>query len=530
MCHIACNNVSDVDVSSSLEDITDYIEEYPDSALVVLQKMDINKLAGKKQKAKYALLLSIALDKNYIDTTDFNVIQPAIDYYLEHGSPTDKLRTYYYMGRILQNKGEDEEAMRKYVSGLNEGTRSNDYLTKARLLFSKAKIHNNLYEYEKYSSDMREAASCFKRGNKRSSYVNSLFHSFNGYNLIKDSINASNILNELTDSIDENNSTELAKLFEAKLLYQTTYLQYDSIKHTLDLYFKSVDKNYIKWLTVANSFLATGDYIHGLHALDMHNSNFESKSARYYAIAAGLYDSIGDWKEALSHYKMYIKLSDSADMAIFKANTKFVEEKYALELQNEREKSLKRIVAILAVMVILLSGAIVLWLDSLMKRNRETYRRQCEMLEYEKENLSELLERNKEIDSNIRKAVEGRLGIINMFFKAHITEDYDIDKNAIKEMEMLFSDKEQFLKNTMLIIEGSRPKFIAHLRESALTEKEIYFACLYVIGLRGVHIGKYLKTTNIYNISSSIRKKLGIDEYKTNLDKLIKDLYENCKE
>ena len=97
-------------------------------------------------------------------------------------------------------------------------------------------------------------------------------------------------------------------------------------------------------------------------------------------------------------------------------------------------------------------------------------------------------------------------------------------------MEALFNDKGEFLKNTTLIVEGNNPQFIAHLKQRGLTEQEIHFTCLYVIGLRGVHIGKYLNTTNVYNISSSIRKKLGIDEYKTNLDKLINDLYERFKE
>ena len=163
-----------------------------------------------------------------------------------------------------------------------------------------------------------------------------------------------------------------------------------------------------------------------------------------------------------------------------------------------------------------------------MKQNKEKYQRQCELLEYEKENLLELLEKNRHPDSKIREAIEGRLAIINQFFKAHITENYDLDKKAVREMESLFDNKRKFIEDTTLIIKGNNPQFIAHLKQNDLTEQEIHFTCLYIIGLRGVHIGKYLETTNIYNISSGIRKKLGIDEYQTNLDKLITELYENC--
>ena len=45
----------------------------------------------------------MALDKNVIDRTEFGVLQPAVDYYADHGTATDQLRTYYYQGRIYVN-------------------------------------------------------------------------------------------------------------------------------------------------------------------------------------------------------------------------------------------------------------------------------------------------------------------------------------------------------------------------------------------------------------------------------------------
>ena len=72
--------------------------ERPDSALAVLRQIDASELSGRKAQAKYALLLSQALDKNYIDKTDFGVLQPAIDYYDNHGTPSDRFLTLYYQG------------------------------------------------------------------------------------------------------------------------------------------------------------------------------------------------------------------------------------------------------------------------------------------------------------------------------------------------------------------------------------------------------------------------------------------------
>ena len=69
------------------------METHPDSALALLKTIDQSSIIGKESKAKYSLLMSMALDKNYIDTTTFDIIQPAIDYYLSKGNADEKLRT-----------------------------------------------------------------------------------------------------------------------------------------------------------------------------------------------------------------------------------------------------------------------------------------------------------------------------------------------------------------------------------------------------------------------------------------------------
>ncbi len=82
------------------------MEEHPDSALHLINGIKITQMRSDKEKAQYSLLKSMALDKNYIDTTTFDVLQPAIDFYLRNGNSNEKLRTYYYQGRIYQNRGQ----------------------------------------------------------------------------------------------------------------------------------------------------------------------------------------------------------------------------------------------------------------------------------------------------------------------------------------------------------------------------------------------------------------------------------------
>lgn len=86
-------------------------------ALSILDSIKPETINGKNTKARYALLYSIALDKNYIDTTTLEILQPAIDYYLKKGTSDEKLKTYYYQGRIYQNRNENDSAMQSFVRG-----------------------------------------------------------------------------------------------------------------------------------------------------------------------------------------------------------------------------------------------------------------------------------------------------------------------------------------------------------------------------------------------------------------------------
>lgn len=65
---ISCSGTKEQETLNRAEAL---MESHPDSALIILSTIDKGQLSDKNQKAKYALLMSMALDKNYIDTTTF---------------------------------------------------------------------------------------------------------------------------------------------------------------------------------------------------------------------------------------------------------------------------------------------------------------------------------------------------------------------------------------------------------------------------------------------------------------------------
>ena len=520
-------------ISQELYKISSYMENSPDSALTALQKIDVTTLDTKELKARHSLLLSIALDKNYIDKTEFTVLQPAIEYYENNGSIDEKMRMYYYRGRIFSNIGNEEKAMENYVKGLEIGRNSVDYPTKARLLFAKGQIHQNLYDYESYINSMMESATYFKKCNIAYSYFHALRNVVNGYTLMRDSLMANHYLEILSQTTDTGNTGYYTKFVETKIAVISAFNSNDNYSHIINEYLNSTPQRHVSWLTLANYYLKQGEYHLGLNAIAKYNQYSNSKSERYYSISSELNEKAGNIANALYDYKMYIKLTDSIDMAIFKHDTKFLEQKHRLELQNQAMANHQKIIIVIFLSIIIILGLSVLWAlklikvkkleQELLENERERYKLLCDKLYEEKLALAEMLDSDAMLNQRFKIAINNRINLINQFLKAHITANTTLNDKAYADMEDIFNNKDQFLIDTKIIFEASYPGFIAKLKEKNLSETELKYCCLYAIGLKGTHIGKYLGSTNIYNVSSSIRRKLGIDEYKSNIDKLLQE-------
>ena len=102
----------------TLNDVEALMPERPDSALAVLRGLQPRDLPGLHVRPLYALLLSEAFDKNYIDLTDDSLALAANKYYGEHGSKLHRLKSWYYLGRIRFNAGNYAEAVICYNKAL----------------------------------------------------------------------------------------------------------------------------------------------------------------------------------------------------------------------------------------------------------------------------------------------------------------------------------------------------------------------------------------------------------------------------
>ena len=515
------------------------VEERPDSVLNVLQTIDTDELANDEERAKHALLLSMALDKNYIDKTDFEVLQPAIDYYEDNGTATDKLRTYFYQGRIYQNAGNDALAMECFVKAISEGDESDDILTKARIYFNRGSIYYSLYEWDSFIETHKTAASYFKQAGRHHSYVHCLILIVNGYTLNNKHENA-------LPYIDECKQLREIMSFPLLLGFYSSYITYledcgtdAEIKDAVDEYLNTIPAENIDWLSLANAYQKLGLYEEALQAIERYkNCTKTSEEIKYRALKSEIYENLGRYEESLRAYKEYMIVSDSTTWAIMQQDTKFVEERHNLEMAKakETEAKNKRTIAIMACVIALIGSLLVIMI---IRRRLQITRAKNRELEVEKQRYEQLYadavaERDaltKMVeDSNVRdeaKAViKARLDVLNKVIISQITGTTSANKKANDELESLLADKEGFIESTRLAVEGNNPEFIATLKERGLTGEEINICCLYAIGLKGKDIKAYTSQPRHYNQSADIRHKLGLTESDTNLSIFLRDMLE----
>ena len=533
ICLASCNSHSPH--WEAISQVESYIEERPDSALVVLEQIDPSVLSGKEEKAKHALLYSMALDKNFVDKTDFEVLQPAIDYYEDNGSATDKLRTYYYQGRIYQNAGNDALAMKSFVNAISKGGTSNDLQTLAKVYYAQSKIYYSLYEWDNAMECIQKAATLYKDSGLYHYYTDCLILIINGYTIKEDYDSASSYIEQCKQISEKMSVGSLSQFYSVYLTYLIRCGSEYEINYIINEYINTIPSSHIDWLTLTNAYITIGEYNEALQSISRYkNDNHIDSILKYRALISIVYEKLGRYEESLRAYKDYMIASDSLDYAIIRQDTKFVEERHNLELQTLRERESKTQVLLWAAMFIILLLVIIVFIRYRLKVNRmekalaeqasEKYRLLYLQIEEERDNLNDLLAQSTELAPDIKTAIGKRLELLNKFFTAFITNNSDIDRTASKEMEELLANKDTFMTSTKLAFAGSHPKFIKYLEERGLTDWEISYCCLYALGLKGKEVGSYIKMRSHYNNSSTVREKLGINEHDTNLGIYIRKL------
>ena len=123
------------------------IASRPDSALALIRSIDTTALRTRSLRAHYALLHAVALDKNWIDPTDVGVVMPAVEYYARHGTADQKMKAYYYLGRIQENAGDYASSILSFINADKYAAGTKDFRFKSLIAAAIARMYGQSFDY-----------------------------------------------------------------------------------------------------------------------------------------------------------------------------------------------------------------------------------------------------------------------------------------------------------------------------------------------------------------------------------------------
>ena len=105
---------------AQLEDISKIADDNPDSALMLLRKIDKEKDDwGKSDRMCYELIRLKAENKSGITFTSDSIIKEVVDYYKDNGNANEKMLAYYLLGRVYSDMEEAPEALQAYYDAIS---------------------------------------------------------------------------------------------------------------------------------------------------------------------------------------------------------------------------------------------------------------------------------------------------------------------------------------------------------------------------------------------------------------------------
>lgn len=534
-CHRNRNVRHELDRAESL------MNSAPDSALALLDSIPAADVRGRETAARYALLKSIALDKNYIDTTTFDVLQPAIDYYLTDGTPDEQLRTYYYQGRIYQNRGDFDSAMSSFMKGIDNSAECTDSLTLIRVLVAQGLMYEEFYDFESATNITLKAARLSKKMPHKDYEFHCLLNALNCAIMSKNRHMADSIIIQC-DSIDNLTAEQADLLLSRKFSYVINFGSAQDIDSMLVYKSKFSESDMNSMLNLASAYNILGDNTAAKNMLNhIDNQKIGYDTLKYQAILVGILKDTGNYKDALSTYEDFSRKTNALDYRKFRQKMQTINEKHQIELkaqeESERGRLLKWSSAFITV-ILLLTVFLLFFRNRSIRAGKnlalqqaktaslenEILTHRVEILEKESESLKNLLSTRKELPPEVRTVIKQRVEMLNSLLAGYITANPQYEKPYETWGKELTENTEKYMESNRLAFQASHPRFIRYFEEHGLTEAEINYVCLYAIGLRGKEVGVYLKKRSHVNTSSAIRKKLGIDKHETNIGIYVRKL------
>ena len=529
-------------VRAQLDDIESYIQERPDSALAAISAIDTTTLKTRTLRAQYSLLHAIALDKNWIDTTDADVVMPAVEYYSRHGSDEQKAKAYYYLGRIQQNASDNESAIVSFTRAEEFSTDIDDPIFLGLVAMASADVYKKAHSTDKEIECINRAMDYFESAEDTTYSTLSLGRLAMAYQEKKEWVIADSLFQRVLQSSvrDTGFMTMYLSYYAAMKLLQPEMDpdgSIDNLNQIVNKYNHTLSARDYGVYALASAIV--GDNVTCDNILDMIHTLHDSRRCRTLYYEYRIADFRGNYSEAIKLLQKTYSDQDSLVANILGQSVTRALQDYYHNRAEETEYELwrQRVVWIMsAVILILVSGAVILY----FYRKRAKDRTQLEKLLRIIDESNEMILK-KEADA---KTIESELKSVNLklqnsyaaFFQSYFERIGELCKayiNGHDKKEAVYNKVERILQEintdeeTFTHFEYQVNQFLDnvldHLKEDLSVTKPLdrRFLCYTVAGFNAGTISVLLNISleNVYTRRSRLKNNI------KQLDSPYKELY-----
>ena len=309
----------------------------PDSALNLLKGIpEPEKLWGESQ-ATYALLMTQAMDKNYMKFSSDSLIALALNYYtITQTSPVMYAKALFYHGRVMLELDKEEEALKFFLAAKDIYERTKDHKMLALIAEEVGMINRKQDLYDDALTNFREALTTYKQLKDSLSVISASLNIARVY-LFKSEWDSCSLYynNALEIAVQKNYLSEITILHELGILYRSMQNLSEAERYFLAAYEKETDeeKKYMECLSLGYLYMQMGQTENARKYLMMSaNSSKAYTQISAYDCLYFLEKDIDNFEEAI----VYHELADSITNAMEELNSRELIASLQKKYENEK--------------------------------------------------------------------------------------------------------------------------------------------------------------------------------------------------
>lgn len=441
------------------------MDEHPDSALTLLRSLTFDDFRKESNCARYALLHSQALDKNYIDVTNDSLISVAVEYYKDKDDVRSKFLSYYYMGRVHANGERYLQATSCLMESEQLADEVNDDYLSGLLYSEMGRIYRLYYDYPKSLTAYQKASECYERAEKIGHrnymmyYQSAVYHNMNKYE------ECERLLRTVLLSAQKENDSELLKSCFGSLVM--LFVDQNRLSEAKELYEKrmspSLGEDYgsSSFMGIlATLYASEGDFVKTESYLERgwERTVNQTDSICLYLCSSEVRGLSNNEKVAYQELLKGVSLQnkethEALQQPVLTAQRDYLSEKVAFEAYRFRMEKRQNLLSVLLLGVLLIMSVYVFF--QILKRNKKKslqtiyhLEREKKQVEEENDRISILLEQlacdKKEADLTISRLKDE---ILQNEKRTHseisnLVQNIELGKGSIEEFKLKLKENE----------------------------------------------------------------------------------------